>query len=165
MFKAIQAQREFKRQTKQSVQDFAANIGMDIEDIDKWQPDIVPAPAIEVLQAEGLSRAAAEAFLFMWDYLNSQEHQADMKQAIDRKGTSHAHYAQCLKRLEMMPGFLWQYKAVMDAIKERKIPDPDPARVKREIPRLIRQAIGGNVADFFQARNVSINVASGMAEF
>jgi len=158
MFKAIQRRRAFKRQMKQDTEDFYLNIGIDPDE----ELFIIPAPTMQTLQAKGLTPAAAGAYRFMWDYLNSQEIQADMEKAIDGRQPS---YTQAKKRLDMMPGFMWQIKAVMDAIEERRIPDPDPDIVKKEIPRLIRQAFGGSEADFFQAENYLINIASGQSCF
>ncbi len=158
MFKAIKARREFKRQVKQDMEESFENIGMDPDE----ESSIVSAPTAEDLQAQGLSQAAAEAYRFMWDYLTSQKYQDDLRAALDGKRPS---YAKARERLAMMSEFMLQYQAVMDAIHGKKIQDPDLVKVEKTIPRLLRQAWGGSVAEFFQARNYLINIASGQSCF
>jgi hypothetical protein len=163
MFEEIQRRKEPK-QFRQNLSDLTTEQGyLDIaEYVESFEPVHEDVPIIQELQAIGLSQTAADVLVWIWEYIESPEIRQDIEHGLTRE---HPTYATALKRADMLPDFMWQIKAIMDSIINRRIPDPDRAIIKKAIPRLIQQVMCGSDQEFYQARNELLNITNDMAQF
>lgn len=159
IFKKRKKFNQFQRDLHDVAEDQGLDLDKNFEPIDPVKP---PTPSVDGLMAEGLSKAAAESFIFMQEYLTSGQSTKDMEKAFAQRKPG---FKQILARQELLPEFLQSYQAVMVAILNKKIINPDPAKVKETIPNLLKRAMDGTTAEFYGARNTLINIANGKCDF